>query len=129
MVVKYDLCCELGHEFEGWFPTEEDFSQQQDYGVVTCPICECAGVSRISTWSVDIAMENDDAAFSEEYQRTKTLLREINEFVDFSLCGDTDVDRPALANRELQKSQDCTTEGLAALPVPFDSSIDKDKLN
>ncbi len=129
MVVKYDLCCELGHEFEGWFPTEEDFAQQQDYGVVTCPICECAGVNRISAWATRLDMDCGDGAFSQEYQRTKTLLKEINEYVDFNLCEDNEPDQSALANHELRKSKDCSAEGLATIAVPFDSLIDKDKLN
>lgn len=39
-----DLCCDLGHVFEGWFASEEDFQSQQSRGLVTCPTCGSAQV-------------------------------------------------------------------------------------
>ncbi len=128
MVVKYDLCCELGHEFEGWFRTEDEFVRQQDYGLVTCPICECSGVNRISAWIAQTETEVDEARYSDEYQRTKTLLQQINEFVDQNVDNACEVECPA-PRRELRKVKQSHSEGVARVPVPFDAGIDKDKLN
>ena len=128
MVVKYDLCCELGHEFEGWFRTEDEFVRQQDYGLVACPICECSGVNRISAWIVQTESEVDEARYSDEYQRTKTLLQQINEFVDQNVENGTEVECPT-PRQELRKVKQAHSEGVAAVPVPFDAGIDKDKLN
>lgn len=41
-----DLQCENAHVFEGWFASEEDFSSQQDRGLVTCPMCSASHVSK-----------------------------------------------------------------------------------
>ncbi len=128
MVVKYDLCCELGHEFEGWFRTEDEFVRQQDYGLVTCPACECSGVNRISTWIVQTESEVDEAGYSGEYQRTKTLLQQINEFVDQNVDSGPEPQCPA-PRRELSRVEQLHSEGAAAVPLPLDAGIDKDKLN
>ena len=35
----FDLCCENGHAFEGWFSSVEDFEEQGARGLVSCPVC------------------------------------------------------------------------------------------
>jgi hypothetical protein len=34
-----DLHCQLGHVFEGWFASEDDFQNQHQRGLVECPMC------------------------------------------------------------------------------------------
>jgi hypothetical protein len=34
-----DLKCALGHVFEGWFASEDDFASQCQRSLVQCPIC------------------------------------------------------------------------------------------
>ena len=41
-----DLQCRNLHSFEGWFGSEEDFQSQQVRGLVQCPICEDAQISK-----------------------------------------------------------------------------------
>ena len=130
MVVKYDLCCELGHEFEGWFRTEEELQRQHNYGWLTCPICECSGVNRISAWTIQSLIDPGDDGYSEEYQRTKNLLREINEYIDrHNGERDDDVDHLGVPSAEKRKVRELYSEGLSAIQIPFDPGIDKDKLN
>ncbi len=38
-MIKYQLICELAHEFEGWFQTGAAFDAQNEAGLVTCPVC------------------------------------------------------------------------------------------
>lgn len=38
-MIVFDLACSDGHRFEGWFASSEDFSQQQQRGLVVCPQC------------------------------------------------------------------------------------------
>jgi hypothetical protein len=40
----FDLGCEQGHRFEGWFRSAEDYQKQQSDGQLVCPLC---GSSRI----------------------------------------------------------------------------------
>lgn len=45
-MIVYDLCCEAGHRFEGWFGSSEDFEGQQAGRLVTCPSCGSARVAK-----------------------------------------------------------------------------------
>lgn len=42
----WNLRCALGHGFEGWFASEEDFQGQQQRGLLNCPMCGAAEVVR-----------------------------------------------------------------------------------
>ncbi|WP_031595206.1 DUF1178 family protein [Ferrovum myxofaciens] len=44
-MVFYSLKCALGHDFEGWFASEESFSAQRARGYVTCPYCQSHQIS------------------------------------------------------------------------------------
>ena len=41
-----DLQCRQGHAFEGWFASHEDFESQRERGLLTCPVCNDAEVSK-----------------------------------------------------------------------------------
>jgi hypothetical protein len=42
-----NLRCELGHGFEGWFASEDDFRDQTDRGLLVCPLCANATITRL----------------------------------------------------------------------------------
>jgi len=42
----FDLQCENGHVFEGWFASHDDYDSQQARGLVTCPACGAARVDK-----------------------------------------------------------------------------------
>lgn len=42
----FNLACEHGHLFEGWFASHEAFEEQQNKGLVVCPFCESNVISR-----------------------------------------------------------------------------------
>jgi hypothetical protein len=41
-----DLACSYGHSFEGWFGSEDDFQSQLARGLVQCPICDDAKITK-----------------------------------------------------------------------------------
>lgn len=45
-MIVFDLACSGGHRFEGWFGSSDDFEGQQKRGIVTCPQCGSAEVSK-----------------------------------------------------------------------------------
>lgn len=45
-MIVYDLHCEHGHRFEGWFGSSSDFDDQQERGLVSCPECGTEEVSK-----------------------------------------------------------------------------------
>lgn len=43
----FDLQCEHGHGFEGWFDSEEEHLRQSAAGLVECPLCGSPRVERL----------------------------------------------------------------------------------
>jgi len=42
----FDLQCDHGHVFEGWFASHEDYDKQQQQGLLSCPICQSTTITR-----------------------------------------------------------------------------------
>lgn len=42
----FDLTCDGGHRFEGWFASGERFAEQCEANEVRCPLCDSAAVVR-----------------------------------------------------------------------------------
>lgn len=45
-MIVYDLCCDAGHRFEGWFGSSDDFATQREGGLVACPQCGSDAVEK-----------------------------------------------------------------------------------
>src|SRR5690606_29426758 len=45
-MIVFDLCCDAGHRFEGWFGSSEEYAGQQSRGLVACPACGSAAVEK-----------------------------------------------------------------------------------
>jgi len=45
-VIRYSLVCDNAHDFEGWFSGSADFDRQVDAGLLTCPVCNSAAISK-----------------------------------------------------------------------------------
>ena len=45
-MIVFDLHCEHGHRFEGWFKSSSDYEEQQQRGLVACPQCGTGSVSK-----------------------------------------------------------------------------------
>lgn len=52
----FDLQCDHDHIFEGWFGSHEDYDAQQARGLVTCPVCGSATITkRLSAPRLNVA--------------------------------------------------------------------------
>lgn len=45
-MIVFDLSCDAGHRFEGWFGSSEDYAGQQARGLVSCPQCGSAAIDK-----------------------------------------------------------------------------------
>ena len=43
----FDLQCESGHVFEGWFASNEAYESQRDANQLSCPVCESHKISKM----------------------------------------------------------------------------------
>lgn len=54
-MITFDLSCETGHRFEGWFRDRNDFDRQRETGLLCCPVCGSAKVEkRLSAVAVHV---------------------------------------------------------------------------
>ncbi|MGR3484251.1 MAG: DUF1178 family protein [Paracoccaceae bacterium] len=45
-MIRYELTCEAGHRFDGWFRGATGFEGQRDRGLIDCPTCGSTQVDR-----------------------------------------------------------------------------------
>jgi hypothetical protein len=45
-MIVYDLACDNGHRFEGWFGSSADYADQHARGLIACPHCGSAAVAK-----------------------------------------------------------------------------------
>ena len=46
-IIIYDLECEYSHRFEGWFRSNNDFDDQREQKLLTCPECGTSAIRKI----------------------------------------------------------------------------------
>ena len=57
-MIVFDIECEKGHRFEGWFDDLQDLESQIAGGRVCCPVCESTDVRQIpSTFGVNRGLQ------------------------------------------------------------------------
>ena len=80
-MIRYELSCDNGHAFEGWFGSADDFDRQQKMALVSCPTCGSAHVAkRLMAPSVSTArkkQQRQDLAVQTGQREMMTKLREI----------------------------------------------------
>ena len=45
-MIVFDLSCNAGHRFEGWFASSADFAAQRAEGRLSCPVCASSQVEK-----------------------------------------------------------------------------------
>ena len=65
-MIVFDLHCADGHRFEGWFSSSADYADQQARGLIACPACGSAAVSKAPMAPAVPAKGNARQAVSQE---------------------------------------------------------------
>lgn len=156
-MVIYDLACELGHEFEGWFKDAEDLVSQQTSGLLCCPVCESsqvikklaapklgkksnAGKSRAP--AVQNAVVSSGSTSLEAYSKLQKMLGEVHTFIEsnFEDVGNRFTEEAISIHKgekdptnirgtaSAEQIKELAEEGVSALPLPA-KPVDKTKLN
>src|SRR5581483_6838280 len=53
-MIIFDLACGLGHRFEGWFSSTDDYDRQVERELVRCPLCDSPKVSKLPSAKVRV---------------------------------------------------------------------------
>ena len=52
-MIVFDLQCDKGHAFEGWFEDSHAYDAQKKKGLITCPSCNSTAISKLpSTFAI-----------------------------------------------------------------------------
>ncbi|CAM5421954.1 DUF1178 family protein [Eoetvoesiella caeni] len=63
----FDLQCELGHVFEGWFSSLENYDSQQAGGLLSCPVCDNRQIARkLSAPRLNMGRGKDESGAGQE---------------------------------------------------------------
>ena len=95
-MIVFDLTCNSGHGFEGWFQSAESFEQQLQAGLVSCPNCGSIEIRRVPS-AVHVGKAPIPAASAPARQRVTAvspqgeLLGAYQKLVSAILAGSDDV--------------------------------------
>ncbi len=84
-MIVFDLKCLQGHQFEGWFDDGKAYEDQKARGLLTCPICNDADISKIPTaFSIKTSHpeKTSPLAQKEVAELEKTLSAFIDKYFD-----------------------------------------------
>jgi hypothetical protein len=82
-VIIYDLKCEKGHTFEGWFKDQQTWILQKSQKLVSCPECNSSSIEMIPS-SITVMGKDSRAAGKlqgKEISEAKAL-RMLHQYID-----------------------------------------------
>ena len=90
-MIIYDLKCEKGHTFEGWFKDQQTWTLQNSQKLVSCPVCSSTNIEMVP-FSITIMGKDSRAAnkIQEKEISPAGTLRMLHQYIDkhFEDVGD-----------------------------------------
>lgn len=81
-MIIYDLKCENGHKFEGWFQDRKAFEEQKDQKLISCPSCGSLD-SEVAPSSLTVVSRDGKVEKTRNREISPTqALQILNEFID-----------------------------------------------
>lgn len=143
-MIVFDLQCQtLGHRFEGWFASSEDFAAQQVRGLVSCPQCGSGDVIKApmapavpkkgNQRSVDASQPVAGGKLPPEAAAMLRKLAEVqaealknsrwvgDRFADVSRAMHYGEQEPEVVHGQAtaEQAKELLDEGVALVPLPF----------
>ncbi len=141
----FDLACDSGHVFEGWFSSREEFDRQCEHGLLCCPVCDSKAVTRrvsASRLNVSGATRAPQAAASQPAltpEAQADALRRLRDWVRSTenvgagfaaearrIHEGESPERPIRGTASPDERQALVEDGIAVMPLP--SILDDDQL-
>jgi hypothetical protein len=81
-MISFDLRCNDGHVFEGWFGSSQDFEDQKARGLLSCPMCGDEHVEK-ALMAPNVASKKESASEPEiTPQKMMVMLRNMRKQVE-----------------------------------------------
>jgi len=82
-MIAFDLQCENGHVFEGWFESSRSFDEQQRKNLVSCPVCNSISVSKsLSSFGIMKSVSSSQPAQVDQQVMLDKISKKIIDFVE-----------------------------------------------
>lgn len=80
-MIAFDLQCENGHTFEGWFESSKAFDEQKKRSLVSCPVCNTMSVSKsLSSFGI---IKSSPSSKKVQIDQQAVLKKIGKKFIDF----------------------------------------------
>ena len=124
-MIVFDLQCQdSGDRFEAWFQSSADYDQQQERGLVQCPVCQSARVTK-APMAPSVPKKGGDAAIERLAAMQAKFLKDSewvgDRFADEARSmhsGEVDP-RPVHGNATLADARALIDEGIPIAPLPL----------
>lgn len=135
-MIRYELSCDNGHTFEGWFGSADDFDRQQTMALVSCPSCGSAHVGkRLMAPSISTARKKEHRQELVMQAGQKEMVSRLKEIVSTIRANSEDVgerfpeearkihygeaeQRGLIGQATLDEVRDLLEEGVEIAPLP-----------
>ncbi len=81
-MIIYDLKCEKGHKFEGWFHDRKAFEEQKEGKLISCPVCGSFDAEVAPSSLTVMGRERKEEAVDNREISPRKALQLLNEFID-----------------------------------------------
>ena len=81
-MIIYDLKCENGHKFEGWFHDRNAFEEQKGQQLISCPICGSTDAELMPSSLTVMGRDNKADRVLERHISPMRALQLFNEYID-----------------------------------------------
>ena len=90
-MIRFSLCCEHGHGFDGWFRGNDDFDVQNGRGLVSCPACGSTSVSKaLMAPAVSTGRKKEKIALAVSAEQ-KAAMAKLREMARTAIANSEDV--------------------------------------
>jgi hypothetical protein len=80
-MIVYDLQCEQGHIFEGWFEDSRTFESQKKKKLISCPFCNNTSIIKVPT-TFGIKSSGNDQNVPDKQAELKKIANKLTEFIE-----------------------------------------------
>jgi len=89
-LIIYDLKCEQGHTFEGWFKDRETWITQNSKKLVSCPVCNGTNIEIIPSSITIMGKNSKEENRLQNKEIPATAIRMLHQYIDqnFEDVGD-----------------------------------------
>jgi hypothetical protein len=132
-VIVYNLHCNNGHEFEGWFRDSAAFDGQQKQGTLLCPTCNSRQVDKAIMAPAlsgmrDAGKDRDEAKRQRQFMTgLRKYVQENADYVGPNFAEEARkihygeaVERHIYGETSLEEARELLEEGVDVAPLPPD---------